>query len=81
MPRLAGLATALRAQKKYEAAETQYKRALIITEKSAGHDAPQAADILDQYAALLTDMKKTADAKAMLDWADSIRKEHAQRTN
>ena len=81
VPRLMGLATALRAQKKNTEAEVQYKRALVITEKSIGPDAPQVADVLDQYAALLADMKKPEDAKGMRDWADSIRKQDALRTN
>jgi tetratricopeptide (TPR) repeat protein len=76
-PRLMGLAKALRAQKKYPAAETQYQRALEITEKGFGPNAPKVADVLDQYAALLADMNKTQDAKNMRDWADSLRKENA----
>jgi tetratricopeptide (TPR) repeat protein len=75
-PRLMGLATALRAQKKFAEAESQYKRALEIAEKSFGPAASQVADVLDQYAGLLTDMKKTQDAKDMRDWADSLRKEN-----
>ena len=75
-PRLMGLATALRAQKKFAEAESQYKRALEIAEKSFGPAASQVADVLDQYAGLLTDMKKTQDAKDMHDWADSLRKEN-----
>jgi tetratricopeptide (TPR) repeat protein len=71
-----GLATALRAQKKFAEAESQYKRALEIAQKSFGPAASQVADVLDQYAGLLTDMKKTQDAKDMRDWADSLRKEN-----
>ena len=81
MPRLMGLATALRAQKKYAEAEVQYKRALAITEKSVGSEAPQVADVLDQYAALLEEMKKPEDAKGLRDWADSVRKQDALQTN
>ena len=80
-PRLMGLATALRAQKKYAEAEAQYKRALAITEKSVGPEAPQVADVLDQYAALLEEMKKPEDAKGMRDWADSVRKQDAAKPN
>jgi tetratricopeptide (TPR) repeat protein len=76
-PRLMGLAAALRAQKKYPEAVSQYKRALAITEKGFGPEAPQVADVLDRYAVLLADMKKTQDAKDMRDWADSVRKENA----
>jgi hypothetical protein len=76
-----GLATALRAQKKYAEAEVQYKRALAITEKSVGSEAPQVADVLDQYAALLEEMKKPEDAKGLRDWADSVRKQDALQTN
>ncbi|MGB7769876.1 MAG: tetratricopeptide repeat protein [Verrucomicrobiia bacterium] len=79
-PRLMGLAKALRAQKKYPEAESQYKRALEIAEKGFGPDAPQVADVLDQYATLLADMNKTQDAKNMRDWADSLRKENATQT-
>jgi tetratricopeptide (TPR) repeat protein len=80
-PRLMGLATALRAQKKYAEAEVQYKRALAITQKGVGAEAPQVADVLDQYAALLEEMKKSEDAKGMRDWADSIRKQDATKPN
>jgi tetratricopeptide (TPR) repeat protein len=76
-----GLATALRAQKKYAEAEVQYKRALAITQKGVGPEAPQVADVLDQYAALLEEMKKSEDAKGMRDWADSIRKQDATKPN
>ena len=78
-PRLLGLATALRAQKKYAEAEAQYKRALAITQKNAGPEAWQVADVLDQYATLLEEMKKPEDAKGMRDWADSVRKQDALR--
>jgi tetratricopeptide (TPR) repeat protein len=80
-PRLMGLATALRAQKKYATAEAQYKRALAITEKSDGTEAPEVADVLDQYATLLADMNKSADAKSMVEWANSLRQQNAARTN
>jgi len=73
-PRLMGLASALRAQKKYAEAESLYKRNLMITQKGMGADTPQVADVLDQYAALLADMKKPKDAKDMSDWAGSLRK-------
>jgi tetratricopeptide (TPR) repeat protein len=79
-PRLMGLAKALRTQKKYPEAESQYKRALEITGKGFGPNAPQVADVLDQYAALLADMNKTEDAKNMRDWADSLRKENATQS-
>ena len=78
-PRLLGLATALRAQKKYAEAEAQYKQALAITQKNAGPEAWQVADVLDQYATLLEEMKKPEDAKGMRDWADSVRKQDALR--
>jgi tetratricopeptide (TPR) repeat protein len=81
VPRLMGLATALRAQKKYAEAEAQYKRALAITQKSVGPEAPQVADVLDQYAGLLEEVKKPEDAKAMRDWADSVRKQDATKPN
>jgi tetratricopeptide (TPR) repeat protein len=80
-PRLRGLATALRAQKNFAEAEALFKRDLEITQKGAGPNSPQVAEVLDQYAALLSDMKKTDDAKAMLDWANSLRKENSPSSN
>ena len=74
-PRLIGLAAALRAQKKYAAAETQYKRAMAIIVKNGGPDAPPMMAVLDEYAKLLTDMQKPEEAKAARDRADSIRKQ------
>ena len=80
-PRLMGLATAMRAQKKYAEAEVQYKRALAIAEKGLGPEASPVADVLDQYAALLDEMKQPVDAKGMREWAGSIRKQEGVRTN
>jgi len=80
-PRLLGLATALRAQKKFPEAEVQYKRALAITQKSIGPEAPQVAEVLDQYAGLLAEIGKPKDAKGMRDWADYVRQQDALRTS
>ena len=80
-PRLMGLAQALRAQKKYAAAEAQYKRALAITEKNTGPESAPVAEVLDQYASLLDEMKKPQDAKGVRAWADSVRKQDALRMN
>jgi tetratricopeptide (TPR) repeat protein len=80
-PRLLGLATALRAQKKFPEAEVQYKRALAITQKSIGPEAPQVAEVLDQYAGLLAEIGKPEDAKGMRDWADYVRQQDALRTS
>lgn len=80
-PRLMGLAQALRAQKKYAEAEVQYKQALAITEKSVGPESAPVADVLDQYASLLDEMKKPQDAKGVREWADSVRKQDALRMN
>jgi tetratricopeptide (TPR) repeat protein len=80
-PRLIGLASALRAQKKYEEAKEQYERDLEITEKGIGPNTPEVAEVLDQYAGLLTDMNKTDDAKAMRDWAGSLRRDIAAQPN
>jgi hypothetical protein len=52
---------------------------LAITQKNAGPEAWQVADVLDQYATLLEEMKKPEDAKGMRDWADSVRKQDALR--
>jgi tetratricopeptide (TPR) repeat protein len=81
VPRLMGLATALRAQKKYPEAEAEYKAALAITQARVGPDASEVADVLDQYAGLLTDMNKPNDAKAMLDSAKFMRKQSAADSN
>jgi tetratricopeptide (TPR) repeat protein len=81
MPRLMPLAAALRAQKKYQEAATQYDLALKITETRIGPDATEVASVMDQYADLLTDMNKPNDAKAMLDSANFIRKQSASDSN
>ena len=81
VPRLMGLATALRAEKKYEEAESQYKAALAITQARIGPDASQVADVLDQYAGLLADMNKPGDAKAMLESAKFMRKQSTEESN
>jgi tetratricopeptide (TPR) repeat protein len=75
VPRLVGLATALRAQKKFEAAEAQYKQALRIAGINAPPDAT-AADVLEKYAALLQDMNRLDEAKLMLAKAGSIRRQN-----
>ncbi|MFZ0826175.1 MAG: tetratricopeptide repeat protein [Verrucomicrobiia bacterium] len=80
-PRLMGLATAMRAQKKYAEAEAQYRRALTIMEQNVGPEASPVADVLDQYAALLEEMNKPGDAKSMREWADSVRQQDALRMN
>jgi tetratricopeptide (TPR) repeat protein len=80
-PRLIGLASALRAQKKYAEAKEQYERDLEITEKGIGPNTTEVAEVLDQYAGLLTDMNKTDDAKAMRDWAGSLRRDIAAQPN
>jgi tetratricopeptide (TPR) repeat protein len=78
-PHLEGLAAALRAQGKYDQAEPLYQRALAITEKNLGADNLNTAALLEKYAGLLKDMKKPAEAKALLDRAETIRKQNSTR--
>jgi len=75
-PRLMGLAAALHAQKKNEAAIVQYQRALAIAEKTAGSGAPQpdVVGILEKYAAVLQDLNRSDEAKSLLARAEAIRK-------
>jgi tetratricopeptide (TPR) repeat protein len=74
-PRLMGLAAALRSQKQYDKASAQYQRALAISEKasSLGATQPALAAILEKYAAMLQDMNKPDEAKALLARAESLR--------
>jgi tetratricopeptide (TPR) repeat protein len=75
-PRLMGLASALRAQRKFAEAETQYQRALAITEKSTSAAAPELVEILEKYAGLLKDLNKPDQAKVLMARAESIRQQN-----
>ena len=43
----------------------------------AGHSSPEMVRLLEEYAALLHDLKKPAEAKALLERAEKMRKQNA----
>jgi tetratricopeptide (TPR) repeat protein len=73
IPPLKGLAEALRAQGKLDQAEPVYQRIFVLTEKNARPESPDTAAWLEKYAALLSDLKKPAEAKDLLERAGRIR--------
>ncbi len=55
-----------------------YKRALAIWEKALGPEHPDLATSLENYAALLRETGRNADASATEARAKAIRAKHAQ---
>ncbi len=65
-------------QGNYAQAEPLYQRALAIREKALGAEHPNIAPGLENYAALLRDMGRDAEAEKMEARAKGIRAKHAQ---
>jgi tetratricopeptide (TPR) repeat protein len=74
---LLNLASSLQGQGKQDLAAAHYQRAVAVVEEGLGPECPELADVLEKYAALLKDMQKPADAKKLLERAESIRKKIA----
>ena len=64
-------------QGKYAEAEPLYTRALEIDEKALGPDHPNVATTLENYAALLRETQRNAEATEMEARAKEIRAKHA----
>ena len=65
------------AQGKYVEAEPLYKRALAIFEKALGPEHSDVAAILENYAVLLRQTGRSAEANEMEARAKAIRAKHA----
>lgn len=61
--RLSDLGMIYSKQKRFEAAEENFKRALSILEKAHGADAPELGAVLQNYANMLRDAGRAADAE------------------
>ncbi|MCH8112183.1 MAG: tetratricopeptide repeat protein [Proteobacteria bacterium] len=59
-------------------AEPLFKRALAIVEKALGPEHPNVATSLENYAELLRNMNRKAEAARMEDRAETIRAKHAE---
>jgi hypothetical protein len=68
-------------QKKYDAAEQLYKRALAIWEKSLGSDHPHVASGLESYATLLRSTKRQNEAIKLEARASAIRAKYRSQGN
>jgi tetratricopeptide (TPR) repeat protein len=68
-------------QRRYEEAESSYRRALEIREKSLGPNHPDLAQTLNGYAALLKKTKRKAEAEALLTRANEIAKRSDRSAN
>jgi len=77
MSSLYSLATFYEQQGKYEKAEEQYKRALLIKEKVSGPDHPDVAIILNNYAALLRHAHRNEEADHLSWRANEIMAKHS----
>ena len=75
---LNGLGEFYRAQGKYASAEPLLKRALAISEKALGPDHPHLATSLENYAGLLHETGRSAEATEMEARAEAIRAKHAR---
>ena len=67
-----------RAQGKYAEAEPLYQRSLTIVEKALGPEHPLVALSLQNYAALLRETNREAEAEKMEARAQAIRAKHAE---
>ena len=63
---------------KYDEAEPLFQRALAIREKALGPDHPNVALSLENYAALLRETGRGAEANKLEARAKAIRARHAQ---
>jgi tetratricopeptide (TPR) repeat protein len=72
------LAVLYKVQGRYDEAEPLYKRDLAITEKALGPDHPHVATTLENYALLLRQIERDAEAAKMEARAKAIRAKHAE---
>ena len=63
---------------KYAQAEPLFQRALVISEKALGPEHPDVAKVLENYAGLLREMKRSAGAGELEARAQAIRAAHAK---
>ena len=75
---LNNLAFLYQAQGKYAEAEPLYKRSLAIWERTLGPEHPNVAQSLENYAALLRETNREAEAARMEARAKTIRAKHAR---
>ena len=68
------------AQGLYAEAEPLYRRTLTIIEKTLGSGHPNVAMSLENYAALLRETGRSAEANEMEARAKAIRAKHAEET-
>ena len=66
-----------RDQKRYAEAEPLFQRALTVQEKAFGPDHSKVISILEDYAALLEKMNRTAEARPLGARAQAIRAKQA----
>ncbi|MGB0909784.1 MAG: tetratricopeptide repeat protein [Nitrospirales bacterium] len=69
---LYSLATYYRSQQQYDKAEEQYQKALQIKEELSGPDHPDIVIILNNYANLLREAKRYAEAESLASRAATI---------
>jgi tetratricopeptide (TPR) repeat protein len=69
---LYSLATYYGDRKEYDKAAAQYERALQLKEEASGSNHPDVAAILQRYARLLQDAKRSSEAANLLLRADAI---------
>jgi tetratricopeptide (TPR) repeat protein len=74
---LNNLAELYRVQGKYAEVELLYQRALAIREKALGPEHPNVAQSLENYAVLLQETGRGAEAAPLDARAKSIRTKHA----
>ncbi len=74
---LNNLARLYHSQGNYEEAEPLYERALVIKEKVLGLEHPGLVGLLENYADLLRNLGRTAEADRLEAQAESIRAKHA----
>lgn len=65
---------------KYSKAEPLYKRSLAILEKTLGAEHPDVATCLENYGALLRQMRRTAEAETLEARARAIRAKQVKKT-
>ena len=75
---MTGSDTAYQAQGRYAEAEPLHKRSLAILEKALGPEHPNVATSLENYAALLRETGRTAEADKLEARAKAIRDKRAK---
>lgn len=65
-------------QEQWQPAEASFKEALEVYDKAIGAPHPEIADVLDQYAIVLTNTGRAGEAREMQTRAKNMRAEHAR---